>query len=136
MNVYLEFGIQTIHDEELLPINRRNNRHIIENILQRLNSSGIAYEVSLIYGLPNQTYSSFKGTIEFLKFNDCSLIKAYPLMLLKGTELYAMRDKWNFKEKVMGDFHIPVVVSSNSFNENEWSRMKELAESLEPCERY
>src|SRR5262249_51432556 len=38
LNVLLEFGIQTIQEEELLPINRKNNQSNTENILKRLNS--------------------------------------------------------------------------------------------------
>ncbi len=136
LNVLLEFGLQSIQEAELEVIHRKNKKGHIETLFKRLHALNIPYEISLIYGLPNQTFSSFKGSVDFLKAQDCQNIKAYPLMLLKGTELYEQREKWNCQEKVIGDFHIPVVVSANSFDEQEWFRMKALAESLDVCERY
>jgi hypothetical protein len=134
--VFLEFGVQTIQEAELAVIQRRNQRSHIEELFQRLNALGIAYEISLIYGLPNQTFASFKESVDFLQAHACQRIKAFPLMLLKGTELHAQRNLWKCQEKIVGDYHIPVVVSANSFDEQEWLRMRALAESLEHCERY
>jgi radical SAM superfamily enzyme YgiQ (UPF0313 family) len=136
LDVNLEFGLQTVNLDEMLPINRRNKKQHIEDLMARLNELAISYEVSIIYGLPNQTFDSFRSNVDFLKSNGCAVIKAYPLMLLKGTELFANRDRWDFREEVIGEFHIPVVVSSSSFDQHEWHRMRELAESLEPSGRY
>lgn len=33
-------------------------------------------------------------------------------------------------EKEIGDYHIPTVVSSNSFTENDWLEMKNIANEL------
>jgi hypothetical protein len=51
-------------------------------------------------------------------------------MLLKGTPLFQEKANWNLKEEVLNDFDIPVVTSSNSFNKDDWFRMKEMADSL------
>ncbi len=136
LNVHLEFGLQTIHDKELNAINRRNNLSLLKETLKNLTNRGISFEASLIYGLPNQTIDSFKASINFLQDNECEIIKAFPLMLLRGTELYNERKKWQFKEDVIGEFNIPVVVSSRSFDRYEWELMKKLANSLKPSERY
>ncbi len=57
-------------------------------------------------------------------------ICAYPLMLLKGTELYAQKDKWGLKEMPLGDYQIPTVCESNSFSYDEWTMMDNLASKL------
>jgi len=136
LNMNLEFGLQTIHKNELKAINRKNNLKTTKSILHKLNQSNISYEVSLIYGLPNQTVDSFKVSIKFLRDNGCKTIKAFPLMLLRGTELYTEREKWNFQEKIIDNHNIPIVVSSNSFSIDDWEVMNELANTLSLDERF
>lgn len=101
-----------------------------------MKSRNISYEISLIYGLPNQTLDTFKYNIDFLKSRGCENIKAYPLMLLKGTELYEKKNIYNFVEQPFGDFNIPTVVSSHSFTENDWWKMKDIADELNPTMRF
>ncbi len=130
LNIHLEFGLQTASREESILIKRKNRPEKIISAMNKLNSRGISYEVSLIYGLPSQTVESFKDSIKFIQRNGCDNITAFPLMLLKGTELFLEKEKYNFKEKKINDYDIPVVVSSTSFNEKNWREMKELAELL------
>ena len=131
LNIHLEFGLQTAIRNESVLIKRKNQPEKIASVMEELNNRGISYEVSLIYGLPSQTLHSFNESIEFLKINGCYNIKAFPLMLLKGTELYLEKEKYKMEEKIINEFDIPVVVKSDSFTENEWFRMKERAETLE-----
>jgi len=130
INAHLEFGLQTIIEDEYKVINRPNDIKIISNILHQLKIRNISYEVSLIYGLPNQTIDSFQYSIDFLISNGCSNIIAYPLMLLKGTELYKQKEKYHFLEKTFGDFNVPTVIASNSFSKNDWLKMNKIAKRL------
>lgn len=127
---HLEFGLQTIIPAEYNVINRPNNQTHISTLFNELNKRRISYEVSLIYGLPNQTVDSFKQSIDFLYKNGCSSITAFPLMLLKGTELYGQKQKWNMVEEQIGEFNIPVVTSSNTFDKNAWLKMQEISNKL------
>jgi len=135
INSHLEFGIQTLIPEEYKVIKRINNKKVISGVIRELNERGISYEVSLIYGLPNQTLDSFRYNIDFLQSIGCFNITAYPLMLLKGTELYDKKYFYNFVEKEVGDFNIPTVVSSNSFTEKEWLEMKRIGNTLQTSNR-
>ncbi len=130
LNMNLEFGLQTASEQESNLINRKNNPKVIKQIMSKLNQRNIPYEISLIYGLPSQTLDSFKDSIDFAFVNGCKNVTAFPLMLLKGTELYDQEDAFAFKEKIIGDFNIPVVVESNSFSESEWKEMKFIANQL------
>lgn len=136
LNVCLEFGLQTVNREESSAIGRTNDEKQISEILFSLNDRGIPYEVSLIYGLPHQTVASFQRSIAFLEKHHCPIIKAFPLMLLRGTELCAQKHRWGLREAPIGDYHIPVVIASSSFSEPEWHEMRSLASSLSPVERY
>lgn len=130
LNVILEIGIQTVHSVELEAINRRDITRKSVEIFKYLNVNSIKFEVSIIYGLPNQTSKSFKETIAFLKENRCKKIEAFPLLLLKGTELYDEQEKYRFKLENNGDYNIPHVVSSDSYSKKDYLEMKEISDSL------
>jgi len=135
LNVFLEFGIQTLNEEENKAIKRGNNLPKIFETFKKVKERNIRYEVSLIYGLPHQTVSSFSHSIEHLKNLGCTSITAFPLMLLKGTELYDLKHHFQFREIPMGKYNIPTVVESNSFTEKEWYQMYEMALQLNPNNR-
>jgi len=135
LNFQLEFGLQTAIEEESVIINRKNNPLKIKQVMKRLKERQINYEISLIYGLPLQTVSSFQKSIAYSIENGCNNLTAFPLMLLKGTELHQQKQKFSLKEKSIGDYNIPVVTESSTYTENEWYKMKEIAEQLNKNER-
>jgi len=130
INVVLEFGLQTTYEEENRILNRSTKIKHIEKVMSMLNVKGIEYEVNIIYGLPNQTVSSFKGTIEFLNNQNCKKIIAHPLMLLKGTELYDRKTKLKLKEEIINGNHYPIVTESESFTKSDWMQMYEIAKNI------
>lgn len=136
VNAHLEFGLQTIIEDEYKVINRTNNLVKITRQLALLKERSISYEVSLIYGLPNQTFDSFRKSLDFLQDNGCSKITAWPLMLLKGTPLIEKKDSWDLKEEVLGEYNIPIVTSSSTFSKEEWLAMKELAANITNNRRF
>ncbi|WP_143337113.1 B12-binding domain-containing radical SAM protein [Dokdonia pacifica] len=130
LNMNLEFGLQTASEQESNLINRKNNPEVIKQVMSKLKQRNIPFEISLIYGLPSQTLKSFKESIDFAYTNGCKKVTAFPLMLLKGTELYDQKSTFLFKEKIIGDFNIPIVVESDSFSESEWKQMEHIANQL------
>lgn len=135
-NYHLEFGLQTADLIESQFINRKNNNVLIEQALNSLNEREISFEVSLIYGLPGQTLDSFKRSVDFVLSKGCKSVKAFPLMLLRGTELYFQKEEWEIKEEILGDFNIPLVTSSKTFSRSDWQQMNELAIGLSVNERF
>jgi radical SAM superfamily enzyme YgiQ (UPF0313 family) len=79
--IFLEFGLQTIHDEEMNILQRKNNIEHIEAVMTELNRLNINYELSIIFGIPGQTVTSFKRTIDFIEKNGCKKFRAFPLSL-------------------------------------------------------
>jgi len=136
LNVSLEFGLQTIHKKEMQVLNRENDLVVVKEVLRKLTKLNIPYEVNLLFGIPNQDLDSFKSSISFLKEKGCSKIKAYPLIALKGTLFWHNRKKWRCIESPMGNFRIPLIVSTNSFNKYEWSKMKQTADNLNKKKNY
>ena len=110
--VHLEFGLQTIHKNEMLQIGRKNNMEKVERCMSELNQRHISYEVSLIYAIPGQTVDSFIDSIEFLKINGCKRIRAYPLQIPNN---YDKEKKINVGELQLDKYKIESVANSYSF---------------------
>lgn len=130
LNTHLEFGLQTAIKDESVVINRRNNIDRVSSSIAMLQKKNMSFEVSLIYGLPTQTLHSFTQSIQFLQDRNVSNIKAFPLMLLEGTQLSEDRDSYGVKEGHIDDSGIPHVVESDSFTNEDWKAMRELAKKL------
>ncbi|KAF9408244.1 hypothetical protein BGZ76_005906, partial [Entomortierella beljakovae] len=86
VDLLLEFGLQTTNRAEMLEIKRMNNMNKVVDVAGRLHSFGIPFEVSMIYGLPHQTLSSFRSSLKTAQheIKPTSLV-AWPLMILRGT---------------------------------------------------
>lgn len=127
LDVRLEFGLQTIHAEEGRAIERRNQIGRVDATLAGVRSRGMAHEVSLIFGLPLQTVESFEASIAWCLERDVPVIKAFPLLLLRGTALERDRDKWD-----LGDSGgaMPMVIRSSTFEVDDWRAMARLSEAL------
>jgi radical SAM superfamily enzyme YgiQ (UPF0313 family) len=132
LDTQLEFGLQTVVPEEWGPIQRGNKLEKVDMALRECRRRGIDHQVSLIFGLPGQTVSSFERSLSWCLSREIPVIKAFPLMLLRGTELERDRERWNLRET---DTPMPVVCASDSFDEHDWLWMAQLSEALRASER-
>ena len=131
LDVCLEFGLQTIHKNEGKAVNRTNNMRVVEEVVELVNEKEIDYEISLIYGLPEQTIHSFRETVDWCLSKSVPIIKAFPLMLLRGTEVEQRKQEWGLVESAGS---MPVVIQSNSFTHDEWCEMAKISEALKQTE--
>lgn len=145
VNVVPEFGLQTIHRDEEKVIGRRNNLKRVAEIMQILKSEGISYEISLIYGLPMQTVKSFRESVNFCLERQAPIVKAFPLMLLRGTPLEQQKKTLGLIESEDAPFPdssqtnrikdgIRHVIASSTFSIQEWKQMAEVSSFLEQTE--
>ena len=136
LDVVLEFGLQTIHADEGRAVNRPNKIDRAEAVIGDLHRRGIPFEVSLIYGLPLQTLDSFRRSVDWCLDQGVPRVRAWPLMLLRGTPLFEQRARWGFVEST-GD-RIPIVLESHTFTQTEHGEMARIADELNgaaPSER-
>jgi len=103
----------------------------VDGALSLVRKHGITHEVSLIFGLPTQTVESFEQSVEFCLRNRVPVIRAFPLMVLRGTPLEADRSRWSLVESAGP---MPVVISSNSFDVADWEYMAGLSDALKLTE--
>jgi radical SAM superfamily enzyme YgiQ (UPF0313 family) len=131
LNVRLEFGLQTIHQTEGAAVNRKNNMKKVQENIIKVRDAGIGHEVSVIYGLPEQTLTSFIKTIEWCLFMKIPVIKAFPLMLLRGTHTEKNKQNWSLVES---EDSMPVVIKSDTFSHEDWLKMSKISQSLKDTE--
>ena len=127
LHVRLELGLQTANEAESVAIDRRNDIAKVDAALEQLRRRGIAHEVSLIFGLPLQTLASFVASVDWCLQRRVPVIKAFPLMLLRGTKLDRERERWSLEEDGSA---MPMVVASSSFDRRDHQWMARIAEAL------
>ncbi len=131
LDVQLEFGLQTVVPQEWGPIRRGNKLPRVDAALRKCIELGIDHQVSLIFGLPLQTLASFEASVQWCLSRDVQVLRAFPLMLLRGTTLERERDRWDLRET---DTQMPVVCASSSFDQSDWLAMARISDSLRATE--
>lgn len=129
LDVTLEFGLQTTVEAEYRAIDRPNHMEKVRSKIRELHERQIDFEVSLIYGLPNQTLDSFRSSVDWCLQEQVPRLRAWPLMLLRGTPLHEQRGRYGFRESL--NQRIPIVIASDSFSEAEHAEMARIALELE-----
>lgn len=86
LNIKLECGLQTLDNIVQSRIRRANNRSKLEQVVNQLIQHRVEFETHLIYGHPEQTFSSFFDGVSILFSMGCKKIRVFPLSLLRGTE--------------------------------------------------
>ena len=99
----------------------------VDRALRAVRRLNIDHEVSLIFGLPLQTLASFGESVRWCLDRRVPVIKAFPLLLLRGTTLDMERSKWGL---VDGGGQMPMVVESATFSHQEWLSMVRLSQAL------
>ena len=85
--VWVELGLQTIHEESARYIRRGYKLPVFENAVSELRKRGIDVIVHTILCLPNETEQDILKTIEYLNHQDIQGIKLQLLHVLKDTDL-------------------------------------------------
>lgn len=131
LDVCLEFGLQTIHKDEYDAVGRGNSMKKIDAVLDKVRTRNIRHEVSLIFGLPEQTLDSFKESVRWCLNRKVPTIKAFPLLLLRGTKIELEQNRWGL---IVGDGPMPKVIASRTFSRRDWQAMERISEALRETE--
>ena len=107
--VWIELGLQTIHEDTARYIRRGDSLSCFEDALSRLRAAGLEVIVHTILGLPGETHDDILETIKYLNATDIQGIKLQLLHVLSGTDLAA--DYQVGKFEVLGrDAYIDLVI--------------------------
>jgi radical SAM superfamily enzyme YgiQ (UPF0313 family) len=127
--IFLEFGLQTIHKEEMEILQRKNDIEHIKAVMEELNRRNIHYETSIIFGIPGQTVASFEDTIKFIEEHGCKEFRAFPLRLPRNSKMKEKAKELKIKES-QSQYDLPslqFVTESYSFTYLDWEKMYSIA---------
>ena len=85
--VFVELGLQTMHEESALRIRRGYPLAVFEDAVQRLSQVGIKVVVHLILGLPYETKEDMLASVRYVCEQPIHGIKLQLLHLLEGTDM-------------------------------------------------
>lgn len=85
--VWVELGLQTIHEPTARYIRRGYPLSCFEEALKRLRDAGLEVIVHTILGLPGETREDMRETMDYLSARDIQGIKLQLLHVLDGTDL-------------------------------------------------
>ncbi len=94
--IWLELGLQTIHENTAAYIRRGYSLHCFEDTVKRLQNHQLPWIVHIILGLPGETAQQVYDTIEYLNHLSPFGIKLQLLHVLAGTDLAADYEKGMF----------------------------------------
>ena len=96
----ISIGLQSIHDNELKILGRIHSFDDFKEAYNIVLESGISnINVDVMYGIPEQTYDSFKNTLEAVVKMKPTHISAYGLILEEKTKFWNMRDSLDLPDE-------------------------------------
>ena len=95
--VWIELGLQTIHESTARYIRRGYPLCIFDDAVKRLRKENIEVIVHTILGLPGENTADILETMEYLNHMDIQGIKLQLLHVLRGTDLAADYEKGLFQ---------------------------------------
>lgn len=87
--VSVEIGVESIHNETLLKINRGHTFECAKETIEKLALRNIHSGAHFIFGLPNETPEMWLNDVEIINKLPINSIKFHQLQIFKGTKMEA-----------------------------------------------
>lgn len=84
----LQIGLQSADENVLHKVNRPFNKKLFIKNIGILNQEGVTFGLDLIYGLPGESFASFREGINFAASLYPNNLEIFCLSVLPGTDLY------------------------------------------------
>lgn len=98
LNCSLQIGLQSADPDICRSLNRKLDPDDFAMRAQWLVDHQIPFGIDLIYGLPGDSLSGYRESLNYA-LNLCpSNLELFPLMLLEGTEMWEKREQFGIKE--------------------------------------
>lgn len=109
--LWVEMGLQTIHEETSRLINRAHDTKCYEEAVQKLRDRGIRVCAHIIHGLPQETHAMMLDTVQAVGDMDVQGIKIHLLHLMRKTPMVKQYEAGllRFLEK---DEYVSLIVDS------------------------
>ncbi len=120
----LQIGLQSANPQVLKNINRSFERKNFSRKIALLNDYGLVFGFDLIYGLPGDTFPSFKDSIDYALSLYPNHLELFRLSVLPGTALYEDAAKFAFKFDAKPPYHVQC---SPTFSQSDLLKAEHLA---------
>jgi len=95
--VWIEYGLQSVHDETLLKINRGHDFKTFAKAVEATKNRGIKICAHVILGLPGENRDHMLKTAEIISKIGIDGIKIHLLYVIKGTKLETLYNSGKYK---------------------------------------
>lgn len=109
--VWIELGLQTIHEQSATFIRRGYPLAVFETCVRNLRQASIPIIVHTILGLPTETKHDMLMTMEYISKLPIQGIKLQLLHILKGTDLGQLYEDGKLPEALSLEDYIDIVIS-------------------------
>ena len=102
--VFVELGLQTVHEETARYIRRGYDLPVFDRAVRELKARGIEVVVHMIAGLPGETREMIVQTARYIGQSGADGIKIHLLHVLKGTDLAEEYEKGRVRPLEMDEY--------------------------------
>lgn len=102
--VWVELGLQTIHEKTAKYIRRGYALPVYEDAVKRLKAAGLYVIAHVILGLPGECVEEMKETVSYVGKSEADGIKLQLLHVIKGTDLEKEFSEGKFRTLEMDEY--------------------------------
>lgn len=124
-----EIGVQTLNKATLMEINRHMDKEKLYKVVKTIEkSNNIHIHLDLIAGLPYEDYETFKKSFDGIHKLNAEKIQLGFLKVLKGTKIYADKEKHNIKYRQSAPYE---VICTKYMSFDEMLKLKDIEELVD-----
>ena len=120
----LQIGLQSANEEVLHLVNRPWDRKKFIRGIGVLNEEGVTFGLDLIYGLPGESFGSFREGVDFAVSMLPNNLEIFCLSVLPGTDLFDRADGLGLEYETEPPYH---VIKTKQFSIEDMERARKLA---------
>ena len=120
----LQIGLQSANEETLRLVNRPFDRKKFVRGISILNEEGVTFGLDLIFGLPGESFGSFRDGVDFAVSMLPNNLEIFCLSVLPGTNLFDRADELGLVYEDKPPYH---VIKTKQFSVEDMERARRLA---------
>jgi len=126
INCALQIGLQSADENVLRKVNRSFNKKLFVKNIGILNQEGVTFGLDLIYGLPGESFASFREGINFAVGLYPNNIEIFCLSVLPGTDLFDRAQELNLTFEQTPPYNI---IKTDKFSPEDKKKASTLAQA-------
>ena len=120
----LQIGLQSANEEVLKLVNRPWDRKKFIRGIGVLNEEGVTFGLDLIFGLPGESFGSFRDGVDFAVSMLPNNLEIFCLSVLPGTDLYDRAEGLGLEYETVPPYH---VIKTKQMSVEDMERARKLA---------